>query len=813
MPAPTFVLTEEFEQALDLLRSGGHLFLTGKAGTGKSTLVRRFLADTDRRVLVSAPTGIAALNVGGYTIHRVFGFRAGTTLADVESGAYRPGRFTKALSELQTLIIDEASMVRADLFDMLAAALGRYGPDPSAPFGGVQIVLVGDLFQLPPVVTEAEAAYFETRYSTPYFFSADAYRGAAFPTVDLTRVFRQSGDPRMATILNAIREGTLVSRSRAELNSRTRPDFQPPDDEFWLTLTTTNRMATSRNRARLERLAGEEFTHHAERIGELDRFEAPTDDVLHFKVGAQVMMLTNDPSDRWVNGTIGRIVDAEWGERGCVVAVRFPGGDMAEVAAYRWEVTRPVLDGGGLRHEVIGSFAQLPFKLAWAITIHKSQGQTLDRLVVDLTGGTFATGQLYVALSRCTSMDGLVLTRPVLPKDLKTDRRILRFLRAATEPAAVQRYCAIAALTVGDDGARSKPRPVELAVAFEDGTSVSSVINPQRDLADARRAYGISVSDVLLAPTLLEAWAMILPLLDGCTPVGVGVDKALGHIDFELKRLGSAMPMPLGVDVPAGRLSAGERSALRSSSAVQRAHAALRARDRLGAQDPGAGVFDADAAADEADPVGDAHDPGTAGSGGAVGYLLTRTPDAPTPESALLPQFSAMLAVGRRIGAVLLGREGGVSDPDAEATGSVDPEILREARVLVAEQVRAAAARVPLTAETLDRLSSAEAVLGAELTEGLAALEAGSADRMLTPGTRVCFTGDTFGADGRFVSRDEMFMLAEARGLTPVKNVSKTRCDALVTAEIGSQSGKARKAREWGKPVVSADEFLAWAGS
>ncbi|WP_158726615.1 AAA family ATPase [Tomitella fengzijianii] len=808
MPAPTFILTEEFEQALSQLRSGGNLFLTGKAGTGKSTLIRRFLAETDRRVLVAAPTGIAALNVGGYTIHRVFGFRAGTTLADVEGGAYRPGRFAKALSELQTLIIDEASMVRADLFDMLAAALGRFGPDPSAPFGGVQIVLVGDLFQLPPVVTEAEAAYFETRYATPYFFSADAYRGAALTTVDLTRVFRQSGDPRMATIFNAIREGTLVQRSRAELNARTSPDFTPPDDEFWLTLTTTNRMATSRNRTRLERLAGEEFAHHAERIGELDRFEAPTDDVLHFKVGAQVMMLTNDQSDRWVNGTIGRIVDAEWTERGCLVAVQFPGGDVAEVAAYRWEVTRPVVDGGGLRHEVIGSFTQLPFKLAWAITIHKSQGQTLDRLVVDLTGGTFATGQLYVALSRCTSMDGLVLTRPMFPKDLKTDRRILRFLRSATEPDAAARYCAIAALTVGDDSARSKPRPVELAVAFEDGTSVSSVINPQRDLADARRAYGITVSDVLLAPTLLEAWSMLLPLLDGCTPAGVGVDKALGHVDFELKRLGASMPMPLGVDVPAGRLSAGERSALRSGTAVERAQAVLQARERLDAQDPGAGAFDADAAATEAD---EAEVSAAADAAGTVGYLLTRAPDAPTPESALLPQFSAMLDVSRGVGAVLLGRGDAGTDRNGDAAGGIDPEILREARVLVAEQVRAAAARVPLTAEALDRLRTLETVLGADLTDGLAALEAGSAAGVLAPGTRVCFTGDAFGADGRFVSRDEMFTLAEARGLTPVNNVSKTKCDALVTAEIGSQSGKARKAREWGKPVVSADEFLAWA--
>ncbi len=810
MPASPIILTEEFAHALTLLHSGRSLFLTGRAGTGKSTLIRRFLAETDRRTLVAAPTGIAALAVGGYTLHRLFGFRPGTTRADVEGGAYRPGRFTATLAQLQTLVIDEASMVRADLFDMVAAALRRFGPDPAQPFGGVQIVLVGDLFQLPPVVREHESGYFSTRYGTPYFFSADSYRPADFPTVDLTRVFRQSGDRRLTTILNALREGTLVERARGELNSRTRPDFAAPEGEFWLTLTTTNRMAASRNTARLARLAGEEFVHHAERLGDLDRFEAPTDDVLRFKVGAQVMMLTNDPSDRWANGTIGRIVDAAWTPRGCLVSVRFPGGDVAEVAAFTWEVARPVTDGGGLRHEVIGSFTQLPFRLAWAITIHKSQGQTVDRLVVDLTGGTFATGQLYVALSRCTSMDGLVLTRPVLPKDLKTDRRILRFLRAGSAPAGARRYCAVAALTVGDDAARSAPRPVELAVAFDDGTAVGSVINPQRDLADSRRAYGISASDVLLAPTLREAWTMLLPLLDGCTPVGVDVDRTLGRIDFELRRLGTSLPMPLGVDVPAGRLEEDERAALRSGSALARARAALRARDRLGADDPAAGAFEADAASD---------------AGMTVGYLLTRDPGAATPRSAALPQFSAILDVGSRVAAVLLGRgaDGGGADggaeSDAEADAGAEPDagtvadagILREARALVAEQLRAAAARAPLTAEALGRLRAAEPVLGADLTAGLAAIESGSAAGVLAPGTRVCFTGDAVGADGAPVSRESMIALAEERGLTPVLHVSKTRCDALVAAEPGSQSGKARKAREWGKPVVAADDFLAWA--
>jgi ATP-dependent DNA helicase PIF1 len=225
------VPTEGFAEALALLAGGRHVFLTGKAGTGKSTLIRLFMSSTDRNVVVVAPTGIAALNVEGYTIHRLFSFRATTTLDDVRTGDYRPMRFVKTLAVLDTLIIDEASMVRADLFDMLAAALERFGPKPGEPFGGVQIVLVGDLHQLPPVVTEAEANYFATRYKTPYFFSADTFQRDDFPTIALTTVFRQLGDDRMTSILNDVREGVLVGHAHDQLNARTDPDFVPPEDD------------------------------------------------------------------------------------------------------------------------------------------------------------------------------------------------------------------------------------------------------------------------------------------------------------------------------------------------------------------------------------------------------------------------------------------------------------------------------------------------------------------------------------------------------------------------------------------------------
>ncbi|PTM87368.1 AAA family ATPase [Dietzia psychralcaliphila] len=813
------VLTDEFELALAHLHSGENLFLTGKAGTGKSTLIRHFLAETELPTLVVAPTGIAALNIGGYTIHRVFGFHPSHTIEHVQSAAYRPGRFADALAAVRTLVLDEASMLRADVFDMIAIALGRFGPDPSMPFGGVQIVLVGDLFQLPPVVTASEKSGFESTYATPYFFSAQRYRGEDFHTVDLTHVFRQSGDPRLTAILNAIREGALVGHARDEINARTDPHFEPPDDEFWLTLTTTNRIATNRNRRRLERLPGSELAMTATTTGDIAGFDLPTDETLRFKVGAQIMMVTNDPSDRWVNGSIGRVLDVtlggrvDRGARSPVVIVAFTGGEVAEVPLYTWDVTRPVAAGAGMRHEIVGTFSQFPFTLAWAITIHKSQGQTLDRLVVDLSGGTFATGQLYVALSRCRSLAGLVLTRPVVPKDLKTDRRIIRFLRAPELDGPGRRFCSIATLTVGDENPRSRSRPVELAVAFSDGTAISTLVNPQRDLAEARTDYRVTVSDVLLAPTLLEAWSMIAPLLDGHTPVGIDVDSTLGHIDSELKRLGSAIAMPPGVDIPSQHLTPKERTRTRSGSALDRARVALEVRAHLAADDAAAGVFDADLVEET-----------------AISYLLSRDIDANPPTSDVLPQLSAMLEVSGRVGSALLGLRHPQAGPDADdgpdgADGTAGPDgrdddellfagdrdLEAGARALVADQIRAAAERVTLDAETMTRLRRAGDLLGVDLAAGLEAAGSAIAGEVLVPGTRVCFTGSALDPSGNLLSRGEMESLAAARGLIAVGNVTRTRCDALVVAEVGSQSSKARNARKWDKPVISVADFLCWA--
>ncbi|HLS62082.1 MAG TPA: AAA family ATPase, partial [Ruania sp.] len=692
------VRTEELTRALALLESGENLFLTGRAGTGKSTLVRQFLASTRRSVVVAAPTGIAALNVGGCTLHRLLSLSPTTTLEDVRHGRYRPGRFAKAIASLDTLVVDEASMVRADLFDMLTAALERFGPHPGSPFGGVQLVLVGDLHQLPPVVTPRDATYFATRYETPYFFSADSYRAEAFPTVELTTVFRQAGDDRLTAILNSLREGALLGHAMAELNARTDPDFQPPPDQLWLTLTPTNRLATSRNKQRLAQLDTPEHLSTAVRTGDLSALEEPADAVLHLKVGAQVMMLTNDPADRWVNGTLGRIEHIAQDEGELVGTVTFTDGSAAEVAPHTWEATRPVVDGGRLRHEVVGTFTQLPLRLAWAITIHKSQGQTLENVVVDLTGGTFSAGQVYVALSRCTSMAGLVLRRPVLPRDLKSDRRILRFLASARGSTAQSRFCGIAALVVGQEGRRSRPRPVEIAVAFDDGTALSTLVNPQRDLADARSRFGLTTADVALAPTLAEAWAVLAPVLQGCTPVGPDVEEVLALVDFELKRLGVVAPLPLGVPVRAGDGGAGAAGAgapRGGASALARAQAALTAFQTHGGSAPAVDAF---------------FDPGeTDLATGGPGYLLTRDPAARAPRPEHLPALADLLAISGQISAALLGGDG------RDAGGAPQPD--GPTAALARSQVLTAAGRVPATAAVLDRLRGLEELLGAGLAE------------------------------------------------------------------------------------------------
>ncbi|KAM9863689.1 AAA family ATPase [Leucobacter sp. BZR 635] len=519
----------------------------------------------------------------------------------------------------------------------------------------------------------------------------------------------------------------------------------------------------------LERLTAEPLAFTAEISGDTDGFELPAEERLQLAVGAQVMLLNNDFADRWVNGSIGKVERIDRDSDGPVVDVRLRDGKRVEVRQHTWEITRPVVRAGSLEHEVIGTFAQLPMKLAWAITIHKSQGQTLDRVVVDLTGGTFANGQLYVALSRCTSLEGLVLKRDVLPRDLKTDVLVRRFLESGDAAATALGRAYLAIVQVGNEGDRYRPRPIEMAVVTDDGDEATTVVNPTSDLFSAAQDYGITTRDVALAPLLAEAWAALSPLLAGRVPTGVGVDQALGIIDFELKRNGVVAQMPLGAELPAGHLVAEDRRALSAPTALERARAARDIAQRIDAEAPGALLL----APGSPFPVRSA----------GHGYLLQRTtgPHGHTGAGA----FTV----------------GGQLSPEDDAAG------------LLAEHLKAAWDRVvDRDAPTLERLRDAERHFGVRvLPEGFELAEPTALDAVLVPGARVCFTGEVVSPVHGTFERDDMRELAESRGLVISENMTKTKTDVLVVAERGSQSGKAKKAALWGKPVLAAEDFLDWA--
>jgi len=427
IPTHGIELNPEFARALDLLeRTRRHVLVTGRAGTGKSTLLRYFLDHTRKKAVVLAPTGVAAVNVGGQTIHSFFGFRPDIT-PDQVSRLVLPGDRESVYRQVELIIIDEVSMVRADLLDCVDRFLRLNGPRRNRPFGGVQMAFFGDLYQLPPVATGPERKALAELYETPYFYSARALQDVELELVELEKVYRQT-DPLFLEVLGAIRNGTVTDGHLEVLNRRCRPDFEPGPHELYVQLTTTNQLAQAVNRAQLSRLPGRLYTFEGLLQGEFGGDHAPAPLRLQLKVGAQVMMVNNDPEGRWVNGTVGRVVEVLDDPAEPVVVVELEGGTQVEVAPYTWELFTFYVEGGQLRSRVVGRYTQLPMMLAWAVTIHKSQGKTFDRVVIDVGRGAFAPGQVYVALSRCRTLDGIVLKRPITAKHVWVDYRIVKFL-------------------------------------------------------------------------------------------------------------------------------------------------------------------------------------------------------------------------------------------------------------------------------------------------------------------------------------------------------------------------------------------------
>ncbi|MFP7834480.1 ATP-dependent RecD-like DNA helicase [Marisediminicola sp. LYQ134] len=424
-----FSLSDEQQALYDAIETTReHIFVTGRAGTGKSTLLNHLSWNTSKQLVICAPTGVAALNVGGQTIHSLFRLPIGV-IADHEIDQTADVR--KLLNTIETLVIDEVSMVNADLLDAIDRALRQARQRPFEAFGGVQVVLFGDPYQLAPVPGDAdERAYFTDQYRSMWFFDAKVWNDADLRIYELSVIHRQH-EEEFKDMLNAVRHGVVTAEIAQRLNET---GARPAPTDGAITLATRNDTVNSINARSLAALPGRTLTARASITGDFGGRAFPADDALELKVGARVMFLRNDADQRWVNGSVGTVTRIT-----STVFVEIDGTEH-EVQPAVWEKFKysysPVTKE--LKRDIVAEFQQFPLRLAWAVTIHKSQGKTYDRAIVDLGQRSFAPGQTYVALSRITELDGLYLSRDLRPSDIIVDDDVRRFMEKAQAIPAIR---------------------------------------------------------------------------------------------------------------------------------------------------------------------------------------------------------------------------------------------------------------------------------------------------------------------------------------------------------------------------------------
>lgn len=439
---------KEFQDALQLItHTHQSVFLTGKAGTGKSTFLKYICNHTKKKYVVLAPTGIAAINAGGVTLHSFFKLPFRPMLPDDPDLSLSHGRIfeffkypkekRKIIAEVDLIIIDEISMVRADIIDCVDRILRVYSGNMRLPFGGKQLLFVGDVFQLEPVVPSDQKEILSLFYASPFFFSARVFKDINLVPIELQKVYRQT-DSVFINILDRIRNNAARKQELDTLNGRYFPSFEPQNEDMYITLATRRDQVDFINEKKLAELPGEEYVSVGKIEGDFPESSLPTQLNLSIKEQAQVIFIDNDYERRWVNGTIGMVSGID--ENGNVYVLLESGVEhLVEPTSWRNYKYKYNEKEKRIEEEIVGTFEQLPIRLAWAITVHKSQGLTFSRVVVDLTGGVFAGGQTYVALSRCTSLEGLVLKSKISSRDIFIRKEIVEFSQIFNNQALIEK--------------------------------------------------------------------------------------------------------------------------------------------------------------------------------------------------------------------------------------------------------------------------------------------------------------------------------------------------------------------------------------